>query len=127
VNWTPDIDASTIPDEVIRSEWGRRNNAKRKTHGAGRGKAGKSGRPRKTAQTETETALYGDKPRKVETISEIHAAIDRENHRRIAVADALSMFPPMSPRKCERCGGPVRPDDAFKVCNGDVIAICSKC
>jgi hypothetical protein len=32
-SWTNQIDPSTIPDEVIASERGKRNNAKRKTYG----------------------------------------------------------------------------------------------
>lgn len=39
--WTSSIDPSTIPDDVLRSEWARRSSAKRKTFGAG------TGRPKK--------------------------------------------------------------------------------
>jgi undecaprenyl pyrophosphate synthase len=35
------IDPATIPDEVLKSEWARRNSAKRKTH-----KGGTDGRPK---------------------------------------------------------------------------------
>ena len=40
--WTSDIDPSTIPDHVLRSEWARRNSLKRQRFGSG------SGRPRIT-------------------------------------------------------------------------------
>lgn len=40
--WTPDIDLSTVPDEVILSEAGRRQNARRKARGGGIG----GGRPK---------------------------------------------------------------------------------
>jgi hypothetical protein len=33
--WGPDIDPATIPDEVIKTERGRRNAAKRKTYSGG--------------------------------------------------------------------------------------------
>ena len=36
--WRPTIDPATIPDAVLRSEWGRRTQAKRKSFGAGPGR-----------------------------------------------------------------------------------------
>ena len=41
--WTPTIDPTTIPDQVLQSEIGRRNSAKRKTFGAGPGRPSKGG------------------------------------------------------------------------------------
>jgi hypothetical protein len=42
-SWTDNIDPATIPDEVLKREWARRNSLKRKTYGAG------TGRPRSNA------------------------------------------------------------------------------
>jgi hypothetical protein len=38
LKWNKQIDPTTIPDVVILSEIGRRNNAKRQIHGAGSGR-----------------------------------------------------------------------------------------
>lgn len=36
--WSNSIDPATIPEDILRSEWARRNSGKRKTFGAGPGR-----------------------------------------------------------------------------------------
>jgi len=36
--WSPTFDMTSVPDDVLASEHGRRNNLKRKTKGAGKGR-----------------------------------------------------------------------------------------
>jgi hypothetical protein len=37
-NWTPRFDISTVPDDVLMSEFQRRRSSKRETYGAGTGR-----------------------------------------------------------------------------------------
>ena len=70
--WTPDIDPTTIPDEVLKAERARRNSAKRTAYGAGSGRPSVM-RPCPKCGTEY-SAVEMRKHRCGKTLAEVFAA-----------------------------------------------------